>query len=549
MAASALMLGSGLAMALPATAGPADPITMPDDNLRACINADLGQGASDPITEAQAAGITEVDCPTMGITDITGLETMSNLTEVRLFNNSVSDISPLSGLADLAVLYLISNSVTDISPLSGLTGLTVLYLNSNSVTDISPLSGLTDLTSLYLTNNSITDISVLSGLQNLNFLLVGNNNIADLSPVAGLSNLRYLHAEANVITDISVLSSLTSLTNLWLQNNGITNISPLAGMTNLTNLRVEDQSASVPTTELGATTTNPVADVAGDAVPVTSTDSGFSYDSATNAWTFAARGNKSLAWSTSVAIGTVTDATFSGTISQRISFAQAVPEDPAVVQTTCMNGDVVYPQITLPDTEGITYTIVGDVAPGETVTIEAVPADDDHAIYVDPASDWVDASGDHIYATLEITLDDPDCDAPAPRVIDAPNGDLPVDDPCGPDNATWVLPTGADVPVGFTWKVNADGLLTAEANDGYVFSDPSGNLDPMLREYGYAPDTNQACPASSGADGDDSDQIETTGHTLPNTGGPGATAGILGVALLGIGGLMVLTGRTRRQRA
>lgn len=494
-------------MAIPASAGPTDPITMPDDNLRACINAELGQGATDPITEAQATTVKTVDCQSAGVTELTGIEYLTTVETVWLNNNT--------GIVDLA-------------PLANLTTLQSLGLNFTGIddADLASLNQLTDLWSLGLWGNSLSDLSELAGLTNLVSLRLTDNAISDLSDLAGLTNLEYLYLSLNEITDLS----------------------DFTGLTNLRTLDVEDQSVSLPSAPMNSPTTNPVADVAGDPVPVTSTDSGFSYDSATEAWTFTTLGNKSLTWSTPVTIGTVSNAEFSGTISQRISSAHAVPENPTVTQAVCMNGDAVYPQITLPDTEGITYSIVGDVAPGETVTIEAVPADEDHAIYVDPATDWVGDS-DHIYATLAITLNDPDCDTPAPTVIDAPNGDLPINDPCGPDNATWVLPTGVDVPVGFTWKVSADGLLTAEANDSYVFSDPSDNLEPTLRGYGYAPDTNEACPASSDSDGDDSDQVETTGHTLPNAGGPGATPGIVAVALLGIGGLMVLTGRARRQRA
>ena len=128
------------------------------------------------------------------------------------------------------------------------------------------------------------------------------------------------------------------------------------------------------------------------------------------------------------------------------------------------------------------------------------PADEDHAIYVDPASDWVDASGDHIYATLEVTLDDADLWGvdPEPTVIDPPNGDLPINDTCGPDNAVWLLPTGNDVSEGFTWRVAEDGLLTAEASEGYVFGDVNDDLDPMIREYGYAPDSGRSMPGHSG---------------------------------------------------
>ncbi|XBH20373.1 LPXTG cell wall anchor domain-containing protein [Jonesiaceae bacterium BS-20] len=491
VAALTLVLGSGLAMELPATAGPTDPITMPDDNLRACINTqELGQGPTEPISENQAANITGFTCQNLGITDITGLETMTSLERFYLDNNAIASLAPLMNLTSLT------------------------WLNLNGV-------GATD-----------TDVLGFSQLPNMTYLSLSNNEITDVSALADATALEYLYLARNKITDISTLATLT----------------------NLDSGGAKWQALSLPAAPSGSATANPVTDPSNTPVPVTSSDTGFSYNSTTNAWSFSTMGNKTLSWNTTVTIGAATDFEFSGTIDQQIDIAEVAPEDPTVIQAVCKNGDVAYPQITLPTTKGITYMIDGAVAPGNTVTIEAVPADGNHAIYVGPDSDWVGDS-DHIYASLEITLDNPDCDAPEPTVIDAPNGDLPVDDPCGPDNATWRLPTGTDVPVGFTWKVNSDGLLTAEANNDYVFADPSGTMDPTLREYGYAPDTNEACPATSDTDGDTDDpvdtdeQVDTTGNTLPKTGGPSAAAGILAAGLLGIGGVLVLTDRVRRQRA
>lgn len=521
LAVAVIVAGGGAALAAPATAAPTDPITMPDNILRACINADLGQGATDPITEAQAATVATVDCQTMGITDITGLETMPNLETVRLNNNSLNSRAPLFGLTKVQTLNLSNTGVTE--------------------ADLPGLITLPDLDSLHLVSNNLEDISALASATSLRVLYLSGNNITDLSPLTTLTGLTVLHLANNQISDVLPLSTLTGLTNLYLGSNEIADASPLSSLTSLTALQLTGQSLDLPSAPLGAPTTNPVTNVAGDPVPVTSTDTGFTYDSAADTWSFSSMGNKSLTWDTTVTIGSATDVQFSGTISQRISFAHAVPEDPTVIQAVCVNGDVVYPQITLPDTEGIHYTVIGDVAPGATVTIEAVPADEDHAIYVDPASDWVDASGDHIYATLEVTLDDADCESvdPEPTVIDPPNGDLPINDTCGPDNAVWILPTGDDVTEGFTWRVADDGLLIAEANEGYVFGDASSDLDPMFREYGYAPDSGEACPTSPETP-QTPEELSATGGTAPVLGGAAAAL------LLGSGLFLLLTRRSPR---
>lgn len=503
LAVAVIVAGGGAAFAAPATAAPTDPITMPDNILRACINADLGQGATDPITEAQAATVTTVDCQTMGITDITGLETMPNLETIWLNNNGgITNLDPIKNLAKVRSLSLNFVNVTD--------------------ADLPGLVTSPDLIHLGLWRSGLTDISALSTAASLQSLTLRDNQI----------------------TDVSHLTTLTDLNYLFLEDNEIDDISPLSGLVSLETLQLRGQSLGLSSAPLDMSTINPVTDLAGAPVPVTSTDAGFTYDSTAHTWTFADRGNKSLTWDTNVTIGAATDVQFSGTISQRISFAQAMPEDPTVTQAVCVNGDVVSPQITLPDTEGIQYTVIGDVAPGATVTIEAVPADEDHAIYVDPASDWVDASGDHIYATLEVTLDDADCESvdPEPTVIDPPNGDLPINDTCGPDNAVWLLPTGNDVPEGFTWRVAEDGLLTAEANEGYVFGDVNDDLDPMIREYGYAPDSGEVCPATpeTPETAETPDKLAATGGTAPILGGAAAAL------LLGSGLFLLLTRRSPR---
>lgn len=495
---------------------------MPDANLRECVNTALGQGPTDPITETQAAGVTIVDCQNDGITDLTGLESMPLLETVWLHNNpDIASFAPVMNLTEVRSFGLGNAGVTD-ADLPGLvtsTHLTTLTLWDSDITDISALETATSLTTLLFTNDDVADLSPLEGLVNLEVLVLSNNKVSDVTPLEDLVNLDYLKLDYNNVADVS----------------------PLEGLTNLGTLDLNNQRLSLSAAPLGSATDNPVADVSGDPVAVTSTDAGFSYDAAADTWSFSTRGSKTLSWSTAVSIGTAADVEFSGTISQRISFAQSVPEDPTVTPAVCMNGDVAYPQITLPDTEGITYRIVGDVAPGETVTIEAVPADEDHAVYVDPASDWVDASGDHIYATLEITLDDLDCDnvPPTPTVIDPPNGDLPVDDLCGVDNASWMLPTGDDVSEGFTWRVAEDGLLIAEANDGYEFSDVSGELDPTTREYGYAPDSGELCPVIP--------EAPETSEGLAATGGtPPLISGAIAVALLS-GGMLLLMRRSRRE--
>ena len=227
---------------------------IPDPNLRAAIEAELGKASGATITTNDMKTLRILLAPNANISDLAGLEHATNLTELNLGaveeeegfinSNSVSDISPLAGLTLLTKLGLGNNSIANISPLAGLTLLRFLGLWENSISDLSPLTGLTRLTDLRLRTNNITNLSPLAGLTNLTWLDLGNNSISDISHLEGLTNLTTLNLEINSISDISHLAGLTRLTTLDLEINSISDISPLAGLTYLSELGLLDNSIS-----------------------------------------------------------------------------------------------------------------------------------------------------------------------------------------------------------------------------------------------------------------------------------------------------------------
>ncbi len=213
-------------------------VSIPDANLRAAIEAALGKASGAPITVAEIKRLTALNAWEAGISELTGLETATNLTDLSLGLNRITDLSALSNLTNLTSLNLWGNIVSDISVLSGLTNLTVLQLGFNPVTDLSPLGGLANLTTLGLFYCHTADISVLSKLTNLKRLTAGGDPapIVDISPLAGLTYLTYLWLSRNDITDISPLTGLTNLTFLQLALNDIMDITPLSGLSHLTEL-------------------------------------------------------------------------------------------------------------------------------------------------------------------------------------------------------------------------------------------------------------------------------------------------------------------------
>ena len=151
-------------------------IEIPDPNLRSAIEDALGVSPGTPINQAAMATLTDLDASNANISNLTGLESATELVWLYLG-------------AEYKGTFINSNSVSDLSPLSGLTNLSILLLDHNSISDLSPLAGLTKLTYLELGNNSISDISPVSGLNNLTELVLWDNSISDLSPLVANTGL------------------------------------------------------------------------------------------------------------------------------------------------------------------------------------------------------------------------------------------------------------------------------------------------------------------------------------------------------------------------
>lgn len=149
------------------------------------------------------------------ISDISVLEELTSLEELSLSFNPITDISSLEGLANLKELYIHGNNISDITSLSNLTKLENLGMRDNSISDISALCKLKKLTRLELTGNKIKDISSLEGLTNLEELVLLNNDISDITPIGKLRNLKTLDIRENQITDISSLKKLKKLETLY----------------------------------------------------------------------------------------------------------------------------------------------------------------------------------------------------------------------------------------------------------------------------------------------------------------------------------------------
>ena len=286
-----------ICFSIPLTAT-AQMVDIPDPNLRAAIEEELGKAPGATITVADMAALTILFAAEANITDLTGLEAATSLTWLWLGHNNISDISALAGLTQLTTLWLDNNSISDISALAGLTQLTNLDLWNNSISDLSPLVANTGLGSgdrVNVRGNFLSALSInthIPTLQSRGVIVVFDNIVVqpedhartvdipdpnlravietDLGKapgttitVADMENLTILFAPNANISDLTGLEAATNLTLLdlgaeyvaedFINSNSISDLSPLAGLTNLTYLSLRNNSISDISAVIGLT--------------------------------------------------------------------------------------------------------------------------------------------------------------------------------------------------------------------------------------------------------------------------------------------------------
>ena len=187
----------------------AQPVHIPDANLRAAIAHELNIAHNNRITQEGMNRLTRLDMRDRGIANLRGLESATNLNFLMIADNPITDLSPIAGLAQLEHLHMWSIPRLDITPLANLTNLRILTIAECDIVDIGPLTKLAQLNDLNLRYNRIIDITPLASLTNLVALGLTDNRITDVTALAGLTRLESLEIQDNQITDHSPIDALT----------------------------------------------------------------------------------------------------------------------------------------------------------------------------------------------------------------------------------------------------------------------------------------------------------------------------------------------------
>lgn len=131
-------------------------------SLQRLIREEVGKrNSSSPIYKSDVLKISHLDAEDEGISDLTGMEALTNLKTLNLEDNYLNGeaLTPLQKLTNLQSLDLEDNYLEQITALKGLTTLTELNISDNAIEDFSPLKGLLRLETLYLSGNATNDYS------------------------------------------------------------------------------------------------------------------------------------------------------------------------------------------------------------------------------------------------------------------------------------------------------------------------------------------------------------------------------------------------------
>ncbi len=166
-----------------------------------------------------------IDLSSSDITNINGLQNLTNITSLDLSNNSIENITPLERLSNLKTLDLSHNSIKSIYILPS--SLKELDISHNNIGTLNGLKLLSNLETLKASNNAIFDISAIKNLKNLKYLNLAGNTLQGLNGLEHCTKLVHLDLSSNGTKNITALSNMKRLKFLDLSYNSIKDVSPL----------------------------------------------------------------------------------------------------------------------------------------------------------------------------------------------------------------------------------------------------------------------------------------------------------------------------------
>lgn len=165
------------------------------------------------IQVSEALAIKWLSLAASSITDLTGIESFSNLVILRCNNNQINSLN-VSGFNSLKRLYCNNNLISSLT-ISNLPQLYILYCSDNQLPSLD-LTGCNTLAALICNNNQLSQIE-FGGINAIKQLNCSNNQLSTLD-FSGFSLMVTLYCNDNQLTSLNV-NGLFNLQELKCQNN------------------------------------------------------------------------------------------------------------------------------------------------------------------------------------------------------------------------------------------------------------------------------------------------------------------------------------------
>lgn len=191
--------------------------------------ADKDLMALDGVTTLQTIDLR--GCSNM--TDLHGLEKLTNLTSVSTYGTPITSVAALTGHAKIRALSLHGNAVADLGPLAGMPELAILNLEGATATSFDALKGLTKLHAVDLARTSIKSFDVLAASPDLWSLGARDAKALTLAKLPTWPKLTMLTIDGTSASDLTPVAKLTALTYLSFDRTPVKSITPIMGMPNL----------------------------------------------------------------------------------------------------------------------------------------------------------------------------------------------------------------------------------------------------------------------------------------------------------------------------
>ena len=217
-------------------------VAIPDANFEGALvtyGMDTDGVVNGQISTTDALAITNLSIDNLGIADLTGVNSMTNLTFFSCWGNNLTSVN--LQLPNLTTLYIDNNANLSTLDLTGMPQLEILNARNCNLSAIIPNTNYT-YTEVRLSNNAFIGNIDLTNLSLATIIDFSNNPISSID-VTGLTNLDFLAVDNCSLTDLD-LTTNTNLTNLTAIGNDLTCLD-LSQNTLLTNIEVNNNASNL----------------------------------------------------------------------------------------------------------------------------------------------------------------------------------------------------------------------------------------------------------------------------------------------------------------